>query len=672
MVWMKTTILILAAPAVVAAFVIYRLAVGRPPRRRAMDVWLALLLLVYFTLTAALGVFWVANHQLPVFDLHYLLGYVTFALVACHVALNWKVLVGHFRRGAPRRGRTWRAATWTLGLACFGAVCFWVGMRYGGTRIEVIAPGSPADPIAAAGRPMPRVLIRVDGRETPLAEYYHQKTKHTRRSVVEKGRRLDWSTRPNVFKEYPDAETVDLPEDTVASTMPTGDAVTARRRPVTGFVPARMSLVELSTLLRMTNSITATRQYPGLTYHLRTAPSAGALYPTVTYVLVRDVEGLRAGLYHYAVNGHKMHRLRADAEELADLTGAPDFVRRASVTLIFSTVFFRSSWKYGQRAYRYCCLDAGHVAGNATLAASAMGYASRLVGRFDDAKLNALLGLDEGAESVLLVVPVGKPAAGVPTAAAPAFVSDPRGLEGPADKLLMLVHGRTGLRLPSAATRPAKPTPPDDKTYDRLPSIPLPRDVPKGDALFAAILRRRSARNWAERGMKLEELSSVLYHAFGVTRRDGAEWRDPSVESADAIRLYVIVNNVDGLDRGVYYYRRRTHALTALNRGDQRRRSHEIALFQRLVGSSCAALVKTIDTKRLAAADGDRGYRYAVMDAGLIGENLYLQAEALGLGCCGIGAFFDDEVSEVIGAGPKDELIIYLSAVGVRSGGAAR
>lgn len=522
---------------------------------------------------------------------------------------------------------------------------------------------------------MQRIMIRTEGRQVTLAEYYHGQTVHTRAGLMTEGRRIDWSARPAVFKEYPDADVIELTHDDVKNTMPTGKAVEARRAPVEALGPGAMTLAELSTLLRMTNGVTSEMRSPGVTYYLRSAPSAGALYPTVTYVLARNVDGLAPGLYHYGVKGHKLHRLKTGdglAGELADASAGPHLIRQGSVTLVFSAVFFRSSWKYGRRAYRYCNLDTGHVAGNATLAAAALGYASKLIGRFDDAKVNALLELDEGAEGALLIVPIGKPASAPPAGPEPAFALNPRKLQGPSEDLLLLAHGQTGLQMSSAGARTPGPQAPSDKPYKDLPQIALPRNFAAGEALFDVIARRRSARNWGQRGMTLAELSSVLYHAMGLTQSGQASHRNPAVQGCEAINLYLIVNNVRGMDRGVYYYRRLDHALTALRKGDFRQDSYEISLDQRVVGRADVALIKTIDVRRLGATDGDRGYRYAALSAGLIGESLYLQAEAIGLGCGGIGAFFDDEVSRQIGVSPDDELVIYMSAIGVRPARPAR
>ncbi|MHC4318509.1 MAG: SagB/ThcOx family dehydrogenase [Planctomycetota bacterium] len=686
---MTTFWLMLVPPAALALYAGVRYLAARPLRRHELNILFALLLIGYFLTTAGLGIFWVANQELPVFDLHYLFGYITLGLVLVHLGFNWKPVTVFLRRRAPSAAlsadrRSWRPAVraggWIAVLALFGATCFWLGVRRGASRIEVVEvtatdPPSMQSPVEdngvdddapRAARPAFRQMVRADGDVKTLADYYHDKSKHSRASVMAEAGGLDWSTRPSVFKEYPDAPRVTLPRDFVETAISTGDAIDLRRRRVDALTPRPMSVAELSTLLHMANGITAEKVYPGRTYYLRSAPSAGALYPTVTYVLVNRAEGVDPGLYHYGVKDHELRRLRHGpglVEELAAASASGHLVRNASVVLVFSSVYFRSSWKYGERAYRYCLMDAGHVALNAMLGAAALGYASAPVGGFDDRLANGFLGINEREEGTLLLVPVGQAASAAPPLGAPAFAPRPAQIGGDGNPLLLLAHGRTYLGLTEGEPR-ARPSDRSwqDKPYTQLPVIELPQDLPRGDPLDRTIQRRRSNRNWLAEGMTLEQLGSVLYHAYGVI--DGGVG-DPSVEASHLVRLYLVVNGVQGLDPGVYYYRRQDHALAVIKTGDFRRRTFAISLFQEVVGESGVALIKTIDVESLGEPDGDRGYRYAALDAGMLGGNVYLQTVALGLGCTGIGAFFDDEVSEVIGVDPSEELIIYMSAIGV-------
>ena len=683
----------------VLALTLYRLAGGRALTRRTVDIVLALLLLVYFAATAGLGIFWVANQHLPVFDLHYLFGYLTLLLVVVHVALNWQVLMGFFRKRSPKAlleegTRKWRPAlttvAWIVGLALYGGVFYWIGQGRAGSRIEITrvpstrteaavaqipGPPGPVMPEASPASPIEHQMVTVEGEkmQRTLADYYHQKTKHTRISVARDSGGLNWSTKPNVFKKYPDAELIALPEPAESAGVSVGAAIETCRRPVHRFSTDPVTLADVSTVLAMTNGITSTLHYPNRTYYLRAAPSAGALYPTITYLIARNVEGLPAGIYHYAVDRHKLHRLRPNAatsEELASLVARGHLVKDAPVTFVFTSAFYRSAWKYRERSYRYCCLDAGHLAVQTSLAAAALGYGSSPIGRFDDARVNALLGLNETEEGAMLVLPVGVASEEPPVPAGePEFALAPKDLAGRSDPLLLLIHGSTNLGLTGATVQPLPSTELADKAYAGLPVVELPRAFGEGGDLFATISRRRSVREWADPGMSLVELSTVMYYAFGIAQDSGRLLCDSGVGHNRALNLYVIVNRIEELEAGVYYYRRYDHALSEIRRGDYRAQGYAASLFQDAVGDADAALVMTVDLQRLGHPDGDRGYRYAGLNAGMLGGRVYLQTTGLELGCCGIGAYFDDEVSDLIGVSPEKELVIYMAAIGAREPG---
>lgn len=706
---MRFILLLSLPPVSLALYALWRYASGRPLSKRTLNVLYAILLAGYFFSTAGLGIFWVANQELPVFDLHYLFGYTTLSLVLVHLVFNWKALSIFLMQRSPQMAlvqgrRSWRpavrAGASVAGLLLFGGVCFWQGLRHGTTNIVVSGgpetaaasqtalvtgarmPGAvegrkPANGVPA-GIPslLPRIgrqMVSKDGSKRYLAEYYHDETKHSRLSVAARRGGLDWSTQPEVFKQYPGAEVVDLPTDFPEVAMSAGEAIEKRRRRVGSLAPAELSLKKLSLLLHLTNGVTGKLTYPGLEYHLRAAPSAGALYPTATYLLVNEVAGLRPGLYHYRVNGHKLHRLREGklAEELAAAVARGSLVKRSSVVFIFSGIFYRSSWKYRERSYRYCLLDAGHLAGNLSLGAAALGYDTVLLGRFDDRKANRLLGLEEGREGVLLIAALGR-AAGLNAASVSesVFSAAPKQFEPGKTPLLSLMHGHTYLSNPGKGRGKRRP-PPDivRKIYPGKQLIVLPRKFNRGDQLVPTLERRRSVRKFSNTKMTLQNFSSMLYFACGTT---GKSMHDPSVEDNNALHFYVAANNVKDLARGVYYYHRDKHALSLIKKGDFRYATHAVSLFQRVVGDSAMVVIKTIDLKRLSQRGGDRGYRYAVLDAGSAGNNLYVQGVALNLGVTGIGAFFDDEVSALIQADPNKEAIIYITAAGVKASGKQR
>jgi len=202
------------------------------------------------------------------------------------------------------------------------------------------------------------------------------------------------------------------------------------------------------------------------------------------------------------------------------------------------------------------------------------------------------------------------------------------------------------------------PAPRDVPSSGRV--VPLPPATAAGAPLGRTIENRRSRRSWQARGMTPQELSSVLFYSFGQS--DGRP--DPSIEENHALRVYLIILNVDGIAPGLYVYLREPHALSLLKKGAFSERAYVGTLMQELARDPAALIVKTVDAARMECPDGARGYRYALMDAGMVGGQIYLQTEALGLGTCGIGGYLDDDFSRLCGLDPDREHVVYISAIG--------
>ena len=250
------------------------------------------------------------------------------------------------------------------------------------------------------------------------AETYHEASKlhpsflgrQTRGHLLETNAALRVSTGRAVKRHRHVPHTV-LPEPALPECA-FGDVV-EQRSSVRGFADEPIGLGELATLLHA--GYGATRKLledarPGATPLLRTVPSAGALYPLELYVLPWRVDGLAPGLHHFDPLRHVLERLDA-ADHTAGVERAavyPDVATGCAALIVVSAVFWRSRFKYGLRAYRFTLLEAGHVAQNILLAATALRLASIPLGGFYDALFDELLGLDGVNESVLYLVAVGR------------------------------------------------------------------------------------------------------------------------------------------------------------------------------------------------------------------------------------------------------------------------
>lgn len=238
-------------------------------------------------------------------------------------------------------------------------------------------------------------------------ERFQQSSKYSRQNIGSGG--LDWSKKPETYKEYPESEKIKLPsvESSQRENLP---VVLKKRRSIRDYNDESLSLAELSYLLWATQGITA--KMSG--YEFRASPSAGALYPVETYLLINKVEKVDSGIYHYGVKNHCLELLKKGdyAEEAAAGALGQGMVACAQAVFIWTAVFERSKWKYRQRAYRYVYLDAGHIAAHLSLAAVSLGLGTCQIAAFFDDEINALVGVDGKEESVIYMSVAGKSLSG--------------------------------------------------------------------------------------------------------------------------------------------------------------------------------------------------------------------------------------------------------------------
>jgi SagB-type dehydrogenase family enzyme len=321
---------------------------------------------------------------------HATAGYVCAALALVHLALNRRQIAAFARqrlgrrdhqekpRGEPprRNPSVNRRRLVISGLSAAGGYA--LGRLVAGGSGEAALPYDSSD----------------------LGELYHRWSKpgHSR----ELGPAPDWGGRVERIKSYPGAERVALPTPRGYTDSGVEETIEARRS-VRQYTGELLPLASLSGLLHAAQGVTAPRR------GLRAVPSAGATYPLELYAIVRHVDGLEPGIYHYVVQDHEMELVQA-----GDFGGAvaqaglhQGFLATANVCFVLSAVFQRTRRRYHERAYRYVLLEVGHAGQNLYLAATAMGLGSCAVGAFADDALNDLLGLDGEKEAALYIVSVG-------------------------------------------------------------------------------------------------------------------------------------------------------------------------------------------------------------------------------------------------------------------------
>ncbi len=208
------------------------------------------------------------------------------------------------------------------------------------------------------------------------------------------------------------------------------------------------------------------------------------------------------------------------------------------------------------------------------------------------------------------------------------------------------------------------------RTYpgsDRI-ALPIPEEqlsMSLGDALK----RRRSVRDYVLKDLKLSTLSDILYYAYGVMgyRTIEGEWTcsrpSPSAGGLYPLELYVATQQVTGLSDGIYHYDARAHELETRRLAPVHAELADMTIGQDMIRTANVVFVMTAIFERTMWKYGQRGYRHVFLDAGHLGQNLYLIATAMRLGPVAIGGFFDGELNKLLDL-PDEEEVIYLVCVG--------
>lgn len=363
-------------------------------RKRDLDYLIIAAMLLTGLYMAATGLVmdWFGLHQLAY---HNYVGYVWVALAVLHVILNWGRIMAYLRRRfQPKPARELQGAREEVGIPTLGRrqlLATLLGLA-AGFVVGRIVPGQRAAKLTKESE-----MTNQDD----LGAFYHQWSKPG--YSLTRGILVDWGGQPDRYKNYPGAQRVDLPDPHGYRGLSLEDAI-ENRRSIREYAGEPLSLEELSRLMHAAQGITDQRR------GFRAAPSAGALYPIETYIVVHDVVGLVPGLYHYAVPDHALERLRTDNLRGAIMVAGigQEMLGRAQVCFVLSAIFQRLRWKYRERTYRYALLEAGHVGQNIYLAATSMGLGACAVGAFLDDELNDLLGLDGQEEAALYMISVGQ------------------------------------------------------------------------------------------------------------------------------------------------------------------------------------------------------------------------------------------------------------------------
>lgn len=501
-----------------------------------------------------------------------------------------------------------------------------------------------------------------------IAQHYHERTKYDPETIAAKSQGLDWDKQPVPFKEYKIGTNFDLKpylqeEPEVFADDPT--SIWWRR---------------LSRLLFCSYGLTA--RVPtamGNPIYLRAAPSAGGLYPAEVYLISRGTPIMSAGLYNYQPQTHSLIQFW-ESEVWQDLQAAcfwHPVLESTQLALVTTAVFYRSAWRYKDRAYRRIFLDTGHLLGNIELACALNDYRPHLIGGFVDEAVNRLLYLDSSLEGAIALVPLADQLdvkqnlplsrTALPSATQTEYPNIPDG------ELLGYCHQATQIESDTRG-RVDLPALPSEQSLEDKYNFPFCLKVSTAtspidwganlEGLESTIFKRRSTRAYNGADLTFDELKALLDFTY-----QPQHYTDQGLDSApdyfdlNLIETFIAVSGVSGLEEGCYYYAPKAAELRQIRFKNFRRELHYLCLGQDLGRDAAAVLFHTADLKTAIAQYGDRVYRYLHMDAGHLGQRLNLAAIRLNLGVSGIAGFFDNQVNELLGI-PADEAVLYITTLG--------
>jgi SagB-type dehydrogenase family enzyme len=519
---------------------------------------------------------------------------------------------------------------------------------------------------------------------------YHDGTKHHFHAFARSLGYLDWASQPSPFRGFADTPIFPLypapgaAQDGYAPRPTMFDQACDRQ-----LAPAPLTAPAIGDMLRHALGLSAWKRFGSSQWSLRVNPSSGNLHPTEAYVICGALPGLvdQPSVYHYAADRHALE-LRGvfDDSVWREACGGRD----DGLLVALTSIHWREAWKYGERAFRYCQHDIGHALAAVSFAASLIGWRAVLLPGWSQRAIAAVTGIDRGED--FTEAEREEPACIMAIAAAES-ADWPQHTVG--KQVDGVVRGRWSGRasqlsedhvewsfideVARATEDPGRSNMPTVAVTDGNRRLRHPREI---DAR-ALLLQRRSAtafdgRSAIGRATFVEMLSCVLP---GSDAPWNTVWWKPRVH------LAIFVHRVDGLAPGLYVLLRdpavfeRLRAacrseliweaadeelpLRCLARGDARALAARLSCDQDIAADGFFSLGMLADFEASLQTFGPSFYRHLFWETGIVGQALYLQAEAAGARATGIGCFYDDPVHDVLGLHGHAFQSLYHFTVGM-------
>ena len=514
---------------------------------------------------------------------------------------------------------------------------------------------------------------------------YHQQTKHHLDRYAQSLGYLDWANQPNPFRTFKGAARLELPLAADGLTTPFADFYTPLA------LPARpLERKNIAIFFELALGLSAWKEFRGDRWALRCNPSSGNLHPTEGYAILPPLPHLEAGVYHFVSGHHCLERrcwLEGRAAVELILALPPD-----SFLVGLSSIHWREAWKYGERAFRYCQHDAGHALASVRYAAAALGWSASLLDSYSDDDVAALLGLDRAADFADVSPqdrehPVGLVLVSASPVAARPWILPVEAVRGGQwiGKANPLSSSHMSWELIDQVAKATwKPVTAWSGCVDNSPLPPLFSQCRTPAATL--IRQRRSC-------VALDGRTTIPAEAFyrmldpllprpGVPPWDTLSW-------SPQLHVGIFVHRVTGLAPGLYLLERdgRIHdrmraalrpeflwerpadcpehlRLYYLMQDDLRRTAQIVSCHQEIAADGAFSLGMIADFSLSIKQKGAWWYRRLFWEAGVLGQVLYLEAEAAGVRSTGIGCYFDDAFHELLGLTGNEFQDLYHFTVG--------
>jgi len=515
-----------------------------------------------------------------------------------------------------------------------------------------------------------------------IVRQYHERSKHHLDRYAPGPDGLDWATQPEPFRHFAGTPILDLP--LLSGELPVRWEDLYEPSGVASQVP---SVETLAQLLELSLGLSAWKSWGGNRWGLRCNPSSGNLHPTEAYLICPEMPGLPAGVHHY----------RPDRHCLEQRAAAP-FGWSGGVLVALTGIHWREAWKYGMRAFRYCQHDAGHALAALAYSAALLGWSVRRLSEcneWGDHEIAALCGLDrpedfppgdgETPEGLLWIGPaVGNTSP--PAASAVLATLECAGWAGRANVLSPTHRDWPDIPVVAAATKVPGALSGQPAVWRSDESHRLrPSDVSSLATVSASALirRRRSAQEFdGVTAMRKTHFLRLL--AALLPGRGAPPWA--LLDTAPAVHPVLFVHRVSGVESGIYCLPRAAEALAELRSAmrpdwlwEPVAAAGDLPLFL-LAPLDARGFAATASCHQEIAADSafmvamlarfddfdaqPWCYRERFVEAGILGQVLYLEAEAGDLQGTGIGCYFDDLVHRTLGLDTTRFQDVYQFTVG--------